>query len=216
MIRYGECDYSHLSKHELNIFIKDIDYYCVKTLFPDLEKTKGVACPEGVLQWIGTNSATSLWTNPYKSRLVDVKASFPDSYRSLNDDEGYCEFVKKDVTGKSVGGPNTANSWISIDLKNYEVIPTGYRICNTRTGNCHPRNWNLEASNDEKNWKVLVQHLDDNTLTDTNFILRRDFKVDDPYRYFRINQVGFSNTSFHHLSCCCFEIYGTVFEKKLK
>jgi len=220
--RYGECDYSHLSDFEKNMFKVDIDFYGLGSLFPELVKKERQMIKiddrhdsKGILYWIGTREGTSVWENPFKAGLVDIKSSSPDDFRALNNDEGYSEFVKNEVRGCSYGSDNNPNQWIFVDLKNYLVYPTSYRLCNTRQGNCHPRNWTLDASNDGQNWKVLNRHSDDRTLTDNcqigNWVINDDSK--EKYQYFRINQFDYSLGQWHHLSCCCFEIYGSVINK---
>jgi len=217
--RYGECDYSHLSDFEKNMFNVDIDFYGVGSLFPELnignvkEEGEMININRGILEWIGSREGTSVWENPFSVGLVDIKSSTPDNYRELNRDEGYSEFVKNNVIGKSFGSTNDPNQWIYVDLKNYLVIPSSYRLCNTRIGkDCHPRNWTLDASKNGQSWKVLSEHKGDGTLNDKCKI--GTWNIDDDskekYRYFRIRQFGYSSGTYNHLSCCCFEIYGIV------
>jgi len=120
------------------------------------------------------------------------------------------------LSGNSFGTDNIPNQWIYVNLINYLVIPTSYRLGNTRQGNCHPRNWRLDASVDGDNWITLRTHEEDKTFSNENIVGNWDINdtSQEKYQYFRIYQTGFSEGGYYHLSCCCFEIYGRVFKKQ--
>jgi len=104
-LRYGECDYTNLSDFEKSIFKVDIDFYGLSSLFPELMNednlfSNGFDVDGGILRWIGTKEGTREWGNPFLEGLVHIRSSCSNSYRSLNYDEGYCEFVRQKFVWK--------------------------------------------------------------------------------------------------------------------
>jgi hypothetical protein len=44
------------------------------------------------------------------------------------------------------------NTWIQFNFKDKQISPSGYDFRNGSHCYCHPQDWKLEGSNDEKEW----------------------------------------------------------------
>ncbi|PRP85426.1 HECT domain containing 1 [Planoprotostelium fungivorum] len=108
----------------------------------------------GVFFWIGTNRYRESYTNPADSGRVGVSAN-----------HRYSNIVgRHPFWARNVG--DCPDTYYEIDLgENRLLCPQYYSMTygNDGTG-WEPRNWKILASNDRKEWTVLREHKDDNSL----------------------------------------------------
>jgi hypothetical protein len=119
-------------------------------------------------------------------------------------------------------------SWIQVDLpRGRSLVLTHYAL---RHGYCEEfymptnflRNWQLQGSNDRKQWEVLRAHTDDESLRETEFAVAH-WEVDGitkSYRSFRIFMTGLDSGDFegqpgdspwvhgNFLACAGIELFG--------
>lgn len=101
--------------------------------------------------------------------------------------------------------------WINFDFKEKKVKLTNYSIQCYKTGTHQLRSWVIEVSNDNKNWKTIDEHKDDQTLK--NFHGSKTFKTESNefYQHIRLRQTsepwGGNNLWFHYI-----EFYGYLQE----
>lgn len=77
------------------------------------------------------------------------------------------------------------------------------------------RSWFLQGSRDNVVWRVLIAHVNDQSLNEpgstATWAIDYDKTVQGPYRYFRIAQNGKNSSNVtYYLSLSGFEIYGEV------
>eukprot|EP01060_Flectonema_neradi_P022741 TRINITY_DN3096_c5_g1_i1.p1 TRINITY_DN3096_c5_g1~~TRINITY_DN3096_c5_g1_i1.p1 ORF type:complete len:206 (+),score=27.24 TRINITY_DN3096_c5_g1_i1:47-619(+) len=163
----------------------------------------------GVIDWIGKGYGTKPWKNPSVTRDVVVTCSSVQSGKEH-------EFVDRTLSNQTLVTKNEPFSWIQAELP-VAVCPTHYRMshrANDTRGLL--RNWAFCASVDGKDWRVLCQHTNDQTLTSTNHdTLTGAWEVRMPkeeyYHLFRvvIYEEGNSENT-NTLAGCCFELFGLV------
>eukprot|EP01083_Nonionella_stella_P185459 676287_1 len=69
--------------------------------------------------------------------------------------------VARDATSCGNHTSNTQNGHISISFTNASIKPTSYTWRHDGNGGYYPRNWDLEASNDNVTWDILRRHVND-------------------------------------------------------
>ena len=112
----------------------------------------------GIIDWIGKGYGTRDWRNPSQTKDVVVTCS---SVRAGK----VSEFVDRTLVNQSLETKNEPFSWMQVELP-VAVCPTHYRMSH-RSGDTRGllRNWAFCASVDGKDWRVLCQHSNDQTLT---------------------------------------------------
>jgi hypothetical protein len=169
----------------------------------------------GYLYYIATERLTVPWQNP--SRTGKILASA----KSLNPESTFANI--DNITCNPKPGTfytdynETKDAWIKIDLlDNPRIIPNFYSLHSAQTGGlCALRNWQLQGSNDDVIWTVLVDHKND-ILLHNHSLCPGSWPITSnvPYRYFRLYaNTNQQNTRGVLMSMGGIEIYGTVFLK---
>merc|ERR1719228_2962843 len=118
---------------------------------------------EGLIYWIGTNGRTSSdWVNPAQYGLVVVTSSEGRNlpYGKLED------ILSRDASALNCHTNDDRKAWFAIDLGVW-FIPTAYTLRHARGyGRSALRNWQFQVSKDGLNWTTLVDHQDDQRLTE--------------------------------------------------
>lgn len=109
---------------------------------------------------------------------------------------------------------NQPNSWICLDFKEFRISPTRYTI-GTTNDSFKLRNWVIEGSNDNKQWKTISTQKNCTFSKRSNncvFVFATTNSIVDRFRYLRLrmNDINWSNNNFLCLNS--FEIYGTLFK----
>jgi E3 ubiquitin-protein ligase HECTD1 len=110
--------------------------------------------------------------------------------------------------------------WFSIEFLNHTVVPTKYTIRHGYPGGHALRNWNFEATNDGKKWKVLESYKDNKKMGDRDLNCTATFEIPadkrDAYNRFRIFVTGVTDQQSYYLMMAGFEIYGFLQNEKRK
>jgi len=97
--------------------------------------------------------------------------------------------------------------WI---FKNYSVKPTGYCFAHAADSVTFLRNWNLEGSTDQRQWKVISAHQDDTSLNKKDVFVYWDVKCEEYFRFIRMRITGETAQQNLYLVANGFELYGTL------
>lgn len=161
----------------------------------------------GVIYALGSTFGTRFWANPDSTKRI--KAS-----RSTGEKGMEKHVLEYDYKGESAT-KNKENSWWCVDLtEKYSLYLTHYSLRHGRKdGKYLLCNWRLEGSFDEKNWKTLREHKNDQTLKRSQF--QNSWEVNGKlgaFRYFRIYQTGPNSSGSFHLYLSGIELYGVLIE----
>lgn len=153
------------------------------------KKTEGNINDNGIVE-ITSNSYVSDF---HPKNLVDYQKN--NYYHSKDDGNAIVSFDFKDM---------------SVQLSSYSIKSNNSKVFGT-----HLKNWVIEASNDEYNWKTIDCHVDDASLNGPNFI--SNFKIqqekNDFYRFVRLRQTGnswYSYCNHNYIIFCFIEFYGKL------
>ena len=153
--------------------------------------------------------------NVHKKGVVEVTAS--SVYASVY----AAEHVVELGSSHYFGSKNEPNSWICYDFKGRRVAVTGYSLRTpgycwlTFPGDCFPRSWVLEVSNDGQWWDPVDRR-------DDNFELRgKDVTVNfeisagpvGNFRFVRLRQTDANHDGLDFLCLSSFEIFGTLYSQ---
>lgn len=110
-----------------------------------------------------------------------------------------------------------SNSWLQYDFQNQRIRPTHYSI-RTRhdngKGGYHPKNWDIEGSNDGEKWITLdsrqnITCLDDRSAIHT-FDIQTPQKNDDFYQFLRIRFTGPNIANNNYMVLSALEYFGII------
>lgn len=107
------------------------------------------------------------------------------------------------------------NATICFDFKDKSVQLTSYTVqsYNGNKTSGHLKNWVVEVSNDNNDWKVIDKHVDDPTLqTPDKIATFNTEKTQEFYRFVRIHQTGNSWYGNYFLYFPFVEFYGKIKE----
>ena len=181
----------------------------------------------GILHHIATE--TGSWVNPHLAGEVVVQWSsvrYPEKIKRVPDTEKACEYIVSGADEKVERCCSTSspNSWVSLDLSAARRLAVNHYAVRTDKGSAvgefrFLRNWELQASNDEKEWTRLRRHENDESLELVPYAVA-DWPVEanskGPFRYFRILQFGKNadggkmGDRWHCLACSGIELYGEL------
>ncbi len=174
----------------------------------------------GYLCYIATEKLKAPWNNPSRTNKIKLTSSSvnPGSeYADLHNvacctDKPGTFFTSYEVHGAS---------WIQIDLlDNPPILLKYYSLHSSITGGPYAlRTWQLQGSNDAKNWTVLSDHNNDQSLQNDR-VSPNSWPIPygvAPFRYFRL-YANCPQENCEHLSkevalisVGGIELYGTVF-----
>lgn len=109
---------------------------------------------------------------------------------------------------------NEKNAWIKLDFISRKVCPSYYSIktWNSNKNEHHLKNWVIEGSNNDKNWKVLDSR--NNNISLNNNHAENTFKIQSSiieyYRYLRLRQTGHNCKNKDFLIINNLEFFGIV------
>lgn len=154
----------------------------------------------GVFYSLGTQKRTVPWQNPQSRQILLTVSSIGDgSVESL---------INRDES--SFFTSNISDSWISIDfLPTNKFKPNFYsiRTRNTSSG-FYPRTWQLEGSNNNTNWTILDNQVNNSSLMNNNQWLSLVVINSVFYQYIRLINKGLNSSGFNHLVLGEIELYG--------
>lgn len=158
---------------------------------------------KGIINYIRDNSKGGL----EKEVGITSSSVFSNSY----DPQNALIFNDKN---KRFLSDDIENSWICIDFKKHQIIPTNYSIKSfeLNQNSAHPKSWVIEASNDNKNWDLIDERNNCPFLNGRNFIHTFKIKnqVHNKYRYIRLRQTKPNWAESNYLMISCIEFYGTL------
>jgi len=169
----------------------------------------------GIIHWLGCRKGTASWKNPAQIGVLRVLFSS----MAADSEPPYCAVGQAVV--RCVTEPKPMQ-WMCVDLQSIRVSPTHYSVrhYNSFETECL-RNWELQGSNDSRNgldgnWDIIMRHTNDTGLDGKGSTFTWQIPPEAiqsrSWSKFRIFQTGPNSNNHHYLSCCGFEIYGTVLE----
>jgi hypothetical protein len=184
------------------------------TLYFKCNKTTPFQDNAGYLYYIGTDAQTKDWENPSLTGKIKITASSLSPFPEYNVVHQVASSVTPGVfaTHYDVDGP----TWIKVDLlHNKRIIIDGYALhssCKGCSGSYALRKWQLEGSNDDEQWTVLISHVDDTSLTNDVYCPAAwNFENNAPYRYIRLyTNSPQQNTRNNMMTIGGIEFYGRV------
>eukprot|EP01083_Nonionella_stella_P058113 152302_1 len=163
---------------------------------------------KGLLFCLGTNGTlkASDYQNPTKRQLVKVFSS------PLSD--GYLRaFVGRrdeECTTRS-----QRSAFMAVHLKNAKIRLMYYTLRYYSWDCGAPRNWNLEASNNNRSWYIIKEHANDASLKKRGDAFTWKVTCSEYYSYFRIRSTGgnasVSRGTDYRLSSSGMELYGDAY-----
>lgn len=142
----------------------------------------------------------------YLKNKSDLNNEVNMSYSSINNGRSMNIFNYN--SSDRFGSDNFENSWLRIELKNHQIIPTNYTI---KTSSMRqPKNWVIEGSNDCSNWEIIDKNqncslMNGNSVTHT-------FNIDEShhkkFKYLQIRQTGPNWENTNYLMIESIEFYG--------
>jgi hypothetical protein len=153
----------------------------------------------GVFYYRGTDNNTVAWSNPNDSGNILLTASTSNGNISALVD-------RANSTNNDFYTSNTANSWVQIDLKTYELVCSRYTVQNT--DDYITQNWEFQASNDGLNWTTLDTVT--NNPANAYAWVNRTIVDTNSWRYFRILMNGEDSRGSNYLSFSEIELYGEL------
>ena len=166
----------------------------------------------GLFHHIGTNQNTSSYSNPYKTKQIDITSSplkDPCDISSLIDLQRPVQYCISKVV-------QTNNAFFIINLKDKYLNPDYYLMRNYSNGaGWWNKTWNLEGSNDAgKTWVIIDQQKENHKLQGKGKTVT--FKVNEHcnilFNLFRVSSIILSDSSYQ-FALSGFELYGTLYEK---
>lgn len=119
------------------------------------------------------------------------------------------------------------NSWIKYDFGNRRIHPTHYTIKNRNNacmksdkseGNSgtNPRNWIIEGSNNDIDWKKLDERKNDPSFLIKDmcqvFEIRENLDPNEYFKYIKITQNGLSSDGRNYFVISAIEYFGDLYE----
>jgi E3 ubiquitin-protein ligase HECTD1 len=142
----------------------------------------------GLFYYLGTNGGTEAWSNPYSANRINITQS------SIYNSSTQPPSNLVDRTGNSISTTNIENSWVVIDLKTKKLKCNYYTVRGRGDDTTlFPRNWRLDASNDQQTWITLDTKTNQTGLNQNVYL---SFPIANPgenYQYFRFMQTGFNS-----------------------
>ena len=137
----------------------------------------------GVFYYIGTLNATTTFLNP----ITRGKVLATSNSGALT--TGTFPLLTDRTTGTLVG-PNTVGSWISVELRGYELRCNQYSIRNTVANTTTLVNWQFQGSKDGLVWTVLDIQTNNTTIATASAWYNFTVLNNGYYRFFRILSTG--------------------------
>lgn len=123
--------------------------------------------------------------------------------------------LQKDFPTNNFATNNISGSWICVEFKNHQVIPTHYTI---RSNNCdsngpHPRNWVIEGSSDSSNWEQIDEQKENSFLNGKSQVFTFPIRPSNQhkFKFIRIRQTGVNWQNGNHLYMNYIEFFGKIY-----
>ena len=165
----------------------------------------------GLIYYLGTNGKKALnWSNPIKRKIMYATTSFGQNIPFGN----IADFIERNGH-HNVHTGDQENCWVAFDL-GLRFQLSAYSLKHSRGYQKSAlRNWQLQGSDDCETWKILKEHKNDLSLSNSAGCTKtwklKAKACNRPYRYLRIQQTGpNSSGSSYHISMAGFEVYGKI------
>jgi hypothetical protein len=154
------------------------------------------------MYYIGTDEYQHEWRNPSVNTLeTEVEVSYsPSSSSNVIVVGNISSFVGRSNAGKQIEVKYSdlwlksfSNSSFIVDLgETRKVLISNYTLRHFSQNCCFIRFWNIEGSNDSKNWDVIqtYEYLNSPFNTPNQTKTFNVQKISKFYRFFRIHQTG--------------------------
>lgn len=153
--------------------------------------------------------------NVHDRGIVDITSTQLNSYMQIPKYAADLDNIKSYFCSA-----NIRDSWLCYDFKNRVVKPTHYSIRSTHEyakGYHHLKNWCIEGSNDNKEWKILDVRNEENSLDDRSasntFKIQSALEENEYYRYLRIRETGVNSYGQYNLIFAALEYFGSMKEQ---
>lgn len=139
--------------------------------------------------------------NIHDKGIIDITASSdPDKNVSFVSDSDWESYWFSD---------NVPNSWVQFDFKDKLIIVTDYTIQSDGSDGNHLLHWELEGSNDGKNWEVIDKR-DTNDLNSFYKVKSYSCFLEKPFRMLRLRQTGKNSSNQDYMLLASIEFFGEL------
>ena len=172
---------------------------------------------KGIIHHLGNGNSK----NAIDQKIIDFSVSSVTSNSECHQPDKSVEYENKSSGFYFHSDYNNDNDpWLCIDFKERKVKPSHYSLKSYAYGRgCwNTQSWNIEGSNDLKNWEILDDRRNEKSLDNKGASNTFEVKkANGFYRYLRIHQTG-SNTYFiedYRFIIRSLEYFGTIQEPKI-
>jgi len=213
---------SEIPPKELSAFRREMDFYGLTPFLELHQDTHGSHGKSrelvyvsdfdknGVFYFLGTKNGQQIWQNP--CALGNVLLTSSHLNYVTNGVSGVVSYDQ--CTVQASPGGSGGNEWFCVQLVRHVLRPTCYTLrTRDNSDTHHPRNWELQVSNDAQKWKTIKRHINDSSLNGINgtasWVLPG---ITEFYRYFRLEQIGNNSSVARYFTIGGMELYGTLIE----
>ncbi|MBC6436214.1 discoidin domain-containing protein [Nostoc sp. HG1] len=158
----------------------------------------------GVIYAIGTNKNTTAFSNPSLDNRIGVTSS-----SILNNNPFTKAFGRIPTVAHSLNG---GIQWLKIDFGSNNKIKINKYIIQGRDdfNGHHPRNWELQGSNDDASWAVIDSQVNNSSINQGTWFQSAVITSAILYRYLRVIQTGLNSSGDTYLALGQMEFYGEL------
>ena len=157
----------------------------------------------GVIYHLGSASHTQAYVNPANTLVtiaIGAQTLIGNTANSIDRENSQWH-----------SNSQQANNWISYDLgANNSLQPNFYTIKGRDADVHHPRNWQLQASNDNSTWQTLDNQINNTSINRLTWFSQAILTTQQ-FRYFRVLLTGVGSNNDYYLVFNEIEFYGTLY-----
>jgi hypothetical protein len=165
---------------------------------------------QGVFYWLGTEGRTKPYKNPGLTNIVEClsTSTFSTTPEFKHTPSHFIDYA---LSYTYATNPN-AYVTVSLEPSKMHLKPTHYSISSMiRQSWVFLRNWRFEGSDDGNTWKIIREHVNDDSIKNCGDNPSFKVECDKFYSHFRIYNVGpSSDSSADYLCFSKLELYGTL------
>lgn len=158
----------------------------------------------GVFYYLGSNKKTTTHSNPIDNAIIEGIAS-----SIFTSNTAVRNLADRNQTTNCLSN-NLPNSYVGVNLKNYNLLINGYALQGNANEQQFIRNWKLQASNDGTTWTDIDSQANNTTISGYNWLYIPIANQTIRYRYFRVYQTGLNSNNMDFLCIPELELYGNL------
>lgn len=107
------------------------------------------------------------------------------------------------------------NSWICFNFTTKRIMLYGYLLRHYFYNGLFPRNWKIEGSQNEDNWELIDQRINDSSINQPFQEIIFQVESKTPFPLIKITQTGPNSRNDYYFQFSFIEFFGKVFENKI-